>query len=435
MAPARLPVSVSIEPPRAPHGAEFGHLLRESRRHRGMSQEALGGDRYSGSYISHLESGRRAPTVEVVDFLARRLGVSPLEWGINGPSNAMPLGVVRPGPDLVENLLVAQRARSDRDWVSAEAHAVKAAESATLAGDSIRHWEATYVIAQARFAGAQFGDAAEIASQLAEHEAARDLPVARAQALSLASSAYRSSDKLGWAVACAARAVEAASTTPPIIRAEALMALVSALSEAGHSSEEVAAYLVPLEAIMPQLASDHSRGMVAWTLGTAAFKWGDVLKGVAWHRQAQTLLDPQRDLRLWLRFHRAAANCRLDAGMTDGVAELLRVSATALEIVGNPLDVVELRQAQARLAQQEGDPATAMAVIRTVMDDPILSATEHSRAASEMILADAAAALGDWNTALEHYRLAARQFEHEGRLRQALEAWRTATDASTLQNS
>lgn len=410
-------------------GVHFGHQLRESRLHRGLSQVALGGDKYSGSYISHLESGRRAPTAEVIDFLARRLGVSPLEWGIHGPATTTGPGGEHPGPDIVENLLVAERARSDRDWVSAETHAEKAAAGAAAAGDSVRHWEATYVMAQAKFAGAQFAAAADMARLLAEHEAAREFPVARAQALSLASIAYRSSDRLGWAVAYAARAVEAASSAPPIILAEALMALVSALSEAGHSAGEVADYVARLEAISPRLTSNHSRGMVAWAIGTAAFKSSDIARGLAWHEQAKALLDPQRDLRLWLRFHRAAANCRLDAGLTEGVSELLRVSATALEIIGNPLDVVELRQAQARLAVLQGDPATAMAVIGSITDDPTLSASGYSRAVSELILADSASALGEHDLALEQYALAARHFELEGRLTHAIAAWRKANAA------
>lgn len=284
-------------------------------------------------------------------------------------------------------------------------------------------------MAQAKFAGAQFAAAADMARMLAEHEAAREFPVARAQALSLASIAYRSSDRLGWAVAYAARAVEAASAAPPIILAEALMALVSALSEAGHTAVEVADYVARLEAISPRLTSDHSRGMVAWAIGTSAFKSNDVARGLAWHEQAKALLDPQRDLRLWLRFHRAAANCRLDAGLTEGVPELLRVSATALEIIGNPLDVVELRQAQARLTVLQGDPATATALIRSITDDPTLSASGYSRAASALILADSASALGEHDLALEQYSLAARHFELEGRLTQAIAAWRKASTA------
>lgn len=68
------------------------------------------------------------------------------------------------------------------------------------------------------------------------------------QVLSLASVGHRAADHLGWAVAYGAQAVEALESAPPIIAAEALMALVSAISEAGHSPDESARYLRHVEA-------------------------------------------------------------------------------------------------------------------------------------------------------------------------------------------
>ena len=62
--------------------SEFGARLRETRKRLGLSQSELGGDRYSGSYISHLESGRRAASAEVIEFLAGRLGVEVEELGM-----------------------------------------------------------------------------------------------------------------------------------------------------------------------------------------------------------------------------------------------------------------------------------------------------------------------------------------------------------------
>ena len=90
----------------------------------------------------------------------------------------------------------------------------QAAAIAEAAGDTGRHWEALYVLAQAKFSSGDFAGAARLAEQLAEHETAHKFAVARAQALSLASVANRASDHLGWAVAFGARAVEAASAAP-----------------------------------------------------------------------------------------------------------------------------------------------------------------------------------------------------------------------------
>ena len=406
--------------------AEFGRLLRQSRRSRRMSQVELGAGRYTGSYISHLESGRRTPTPEVIEFLARRLGVSPLEWGVRQHYDKAATLEAEESPkaDTVENLLVAERARYDRDWSSAEAHARRAAVSAEAGGDAIRHWEAMYVVGQAQFANGQFGEAARIGEEIASWDAARTYAVARAQSLSLASTASRANSRLGWAIALAARAVEAARDAPPIILTEALMALVSSLTEAGHSASEIVPLLQRLEALLPLLSSRHSRGTVAWTLGTAAYAMGDPDAGAARYDEARTLLNPHRDLRLWLRFHRSDADRRLDIGSTDGVAELLRVSATGLEIIGNNFDVVELRQSWARLALLEGDPTRALELVEDLLADPVLGDPEYNQGVSQAVLADALWSLGRCAEARRHCLVAAELFEADGRLKHALAAYR-----------
>ena len=124
---------------------QFGSLLREARRSQGLSQTELGAGKYSGSYISHLESGRRTATPEIVEFLSRRLGVSPLEWGVSPASDPAQLVA----GDTIEDLLVAERAWSEHDWAAAIEHSTRAAATAQAAGDTGRHWEALYVLAQA----------------------------------------------------------------------------------------------------------------------------------------------------------------------------------------------------------------------------------------------------------------------------------------------
>ncbi len=405
---------------------QFGQLLRERRRSQKLSQAELGGDRYSGSYISHLESGRRTPTPEVIDFLARRLGVSPLEWGVRTHFDkaATLRAEVEPDPVSVEELLVAERAWYERDWQSAEAHARRAAVGAEASGDTIRHWEALYVVAQSRFANGEFDEAARIAQEISEFQACRDYAVARAQSLSLSSVANRAGSRLGWAIADGARAVEAASSAPPIILSEALMALVSALSEAGHTTGEIEVYLQRLDELAPRLTANHSRGVLEWTIGTAAYKAGNAEEGRKRYESARTLISPQRDLRLWLRFHRSYANCRLDVGITEEVAELLRISATGLEIIGNNFDVVELRQAKARLALVAGDPAGAAARIQDLLDDPVLGNPEYRQGMSEWILATALRQLGRLGEAADHYGAAGELLQADGRLKLALEAFR-----------
>src|SRR5688572_11020081 len=60
-----------------PVGNGFGEKLRAERLERGLTQAELGKDLYSPSYISLLETGRREPTAEVIEELARRLELAP----------------------------------------------------------------------------------------------------------------------------------------------------------------------------------------------------------------------------------------------------------------------------------------------------------------------------------------------------------------------
>lgn len=407
---------------------QFGSLLRQARKQRGLSQAELGGDRYSGSYISHLESGRRMASPEVIEFLTRRLGVSPLEWGTSPAGDPRSAG----RDDAIEDLLVAERAWSDRDWGAAIMHSKQAAETAAASGDSTRHWEALYVMAQAQFSAGEYVAAAELAEQLAEHQTARRFAVARAQALSLASTANRASDRLGWAIAFGARAVEAASAAPPIILSEALMALVSAMSEAGHPAGESRPFLDRLAQLSPRLTSDHSRGTIAWTMGAAAFVAGDVEEGLRLQDLASHLLDPRRDLRLWLRFHSTAARWRLGAGITDGVDELLKTASFGLKLIGNNYDIVELTQVEAKLALLRGDAKRAQELITGILNDPVLGSREMGRGQGELILAECLQTLGEKSGARRQFAIAAIQLENEGRLRAAVDAWRSSIGEPTL---
>ncbi|MFT4109581.1 helix-turn-helix domain-containing protein [Propionicimonas sp.] len=398
----------------------FGSLLREARRRKGLSQAELGGDKYSGSYISHIESGRRVATPEVIEFLSRRLGVSPLEWGVSPAADPAQLVV----GDTIEDLLVAERAWSEHDWAAAIKHSSQAAAIAEATGDAGRFWEASYVHGQALFSSGAFAEAAALGEMLAEHEVAQRFAVARAQALSLAATAHRASDHLGWAVAFAARAVEAASSAPPIILAEALMALVSAMSEAGSTHTETTPYLDRLGELSPRLTSDHSRGTIAWTMGVAAYMAHEIDKGIALHEHARHWLDARRDFRLWSRFHSVAARWRLNAGVLPGTEELIATADVGLRILGNSYDIVELRQVKAMYALRRGDPLDAARIMSEVLDDPILGGEHMSRGGSELLLGHAFNDLGKVDAARERYARAALQFEVEGRLRAAVNAWR-----------
>lgn len=65
--------------------------LRETRKHRHVSQEALAAKAaLSVSYVSMLERGQRMPPLETLEVLAKALGVPPLEMLRSSASKTVP---------------------------------------------------------------------------------------------------------------------------------------------------------------------------------------------------------------------------------------------------------------------------------------------------------------------------------------------------------
>lgn len=411
--------------------SEFGARLRETRKRLGLSQSELGGDRYSGSYISHLESGRRAASAEVIEFLAGRLGVEVEELGMV----AAPPTALESVEDFqaLEMLLVADRAWHDRDWGIAGELALRAAASALQAGHAERHWQALYLRAQAALAEGDFTDAIHFAEQLATHQVAVASPTLRARALCLSATAHRAGDELPMALVHAGQAVELAHDAPPIVLADALMCLVSAVLESGRPTAESDRLCRRLEDVSLHVESSHARGVIYWTLGTASFKSGNVSKGLEMHDSALQLLSPRRDLRLWLRLNMSAAGCRLSAGITEGVKELLDAANGGLMLIGNPFDIFELRHAEAKLELLEGRPLEARKLVKTLIADPALRSAVATNGRAEELLADIELDLGEKDLARSAFIRAASLYGIQEQFRQASLCWQRAVDLETLQ--
>ncbi len=395
-----------------------------------MSQAELGGDRYSGSYISHLESGRRAASHDVVEFLAMRLGVTADELGME-PALPEPVDSLD-NSHALEHLLVAERAWYDRDWATAGELATRAAASALNAGQPERHWQALYVQAQAALAEGDFADAIHFAEQLAAHQVAAGSPTLRAQALCLSATAHRVGDELTMALVHAGQAVELAREAPPIVLADALMCLISSALEAGRPTAETDRLCVRLEDVSLQVESAHARGVIYWALGTAAFKSGNVTKGLELHDLAMELLSPRRDLRMWLRLNRSAASCRLDAGITDGVKEMLEVARGGLSLIGNAFDVYELRLAEAKLTHQEGHPNDAIRLVEALLADPAMRPAVVSNGKGEELVAEIELDLGRPDRARAAFIRAAGLYGKQEQFRQASQCWQRAASLENL---
>lgn len=67
---------------------ELGRRIRTARIERRMTQSAMAGDVASVAYVSRIESGQRRPDIEVLDGLARNLGISTREL-LSGESTSL----------------------------------------------------------------------------------------------------------------------------------------------------------------------------------------------------------------------------------------------------------------------------------------------------------------------------------------------------------
>ena len=408
----------------------FGARLRATRKRLGMSQAELGGDRYTGSYISHLESGRRAASADVIEFLAMRLGVTTSELGME-PTLRVPEDEPTT-PHALEHLLVAERAWYDRDWITAGELATKAASAALAAGQSERHWQALYVQTQAALAAGDYVDAIHYAEQLAGHQLAVNSPTLRAQALCLSATAHRVGDELPMALVHAGQAVELAREAPPVVLADALMCLISSVLEAGRPTAESDRLSAWLEEVSMKVESGHARGVIYWALGTAAVKSGNVGKGLELHGRAMELLSPRRDLRMWLRLQRSVATCRLEAGITDGVRELLDAARSGLKLIGSAYDIFELRHAEARLALLEGRADEASSMIHELLADPAMRPAVVSNGSAEELLGEVELDLGRVESARKAFIRAAGAYGKQEQFRQAHQCWQRAADLQNL---
>ncbi|WP_165310926.1 helix-turn-helix domain-containing protein [Microbacterium protaetiae] len=393
----------------------FGERLRTARVDRRLSQTEIGGNRYSASYISHLERDRRRPTPEVVSFLANQLGVPPSSLA-TPPRDAITAARV----EVAVGQLRLQDAllRRDFDAVITETDAIAAEASLT---DASAWWAAMRLRAEALIVRGDYDAGLALVEQLLGSEMILASQPLRASVLVLHSRTLRATGRLPDALDAATNAVDAAeSASVAEVLAAALLAKVAALAELGQRDEldKAAQQLTDARASVPV---GQLRGEIAWSLGNVRFLQGRAEEGIEEHDQAADLLDPMADLRAWARFHKASAAMRLGAGVTTGVEEMLERAQTGLSIVGTAHDFAELDLVRAEFLMMT-EPDTSIRLIDAAIATPELPAhtiaeahTLKARVLDEQSGPDAARA--EWATAAELY-------EESGAHERATAIWR-----------
>lgn len=407
---------------------EFGRRLRRARLDAGLSQLELAGDAYTNSYVSYLESGRRAPTQEVAEYLATRLGTTTAALGFNSGD------VTELDTRIALELLVGDKAIGRHEWGSALAAARRALDLAASSPRAERRWEANHLKCRTLLESGDFGPAAELAHELARDEVSTHSPLLRAEALTLAARALRGSGQLLEAshAAAAALAIDGLDSS---LEVEGLLQLVAARAELGDTPDALAAQLSRLSALATGLEAGHTKGRVQWTLGNMAYLAGDNERGAEAHARAATMIAPTVDLALFGRLHRVIAHFHLLNGQTEGVAEQLAVARQASELVGRDSDLVELSIEDARLLHVEEGHLAALALIDKALATEVMAIAFVGRAEAYELRGDLLLSLGRQAEARLAYRQAAEDYEEMQALPRALAAWRRAADSGSETSS
>ncbi|QDY90132.1 helix-turn-helix transcriptional regulator [Arthrobacter sp. UKPF54-2] len=402
-------------------GNGFGEKLRAERLERGLTQAELGKDLYSPSYISLLETGRREPTADVIEELARRLELAPkaLEaW--SQPVSVSDAEYVLAG-------LYARQAWDLRDYPLAAVHAAAAAQIALEAKNTSAWWNMTYMQAECMIKQGMWADCKAIVQRLLDHPMAAESAGLGVRARQMLAAAAQGQGQLTTAVEQAEEAVRLCSQLPKgsTLIIGALRALIGALAESGRL-DEAWKYCQDMNEQMDEQSMSQLAGEVAWVVGNVAFMRHDYPEGIKYHEKAAKLLSPANDIDLWARFNKASAAVRLSSGIVEPeTLSAIERAELALSIVGgNKTDHLEVAFIRARWLYLTGDIVGAVQKLREIHAERDVLA-KHTAGEVSLLLGKALKAAGEAEEALVYLEEAQKEFSAAGasdRVQQAMDA-------------
>jgi pentatricopeptide repeat protein len=402
-------------------GNGFGEKLRAERLERGMTQAELGKDLYSPSYISLLETGRREPTAEVIEELARRLDLAPkaLEaW--SQPITVSDAEYVLAG-------LYARQAWDLRDYTLAATHAASAAQIALEGKNTSAWWNMTYMQAECLLKNDELKECQQIVERLVEHPMAKESVGLGVRARQMLATVFHRQGQLSLAVDQALEAVALADELPKnsTIIIGAYRALIAALAESGRL-DDAWRYCQTMVSKADENSMTQLAGEVAWVVGNVAFMRHDYEEGVRHHERAAKLLSPANDIDLWARFNKASATVRLSAGIVEPetLSAIERAELAFSIVSGTKGDALEVAFIRARWLYLTGDIVAAVEKLREIHAERT-SLAKHTAGEVSLLLGKSLKAAGEPDEALVHLEEAQKAFSAAGagdRVQQALDA-------------
>ncbi|MFJ6357814.1 helix-turn-helix domain-containing protein [Pseudarthrobacter oxydans] len=402
-------------------GNGFGEKLRAERLERGLTQAELGKDLYSPSYISLLETGRREPTAEVIEELARRLELAPkaLEaW-------SQPISVS--DAEYVLAGLYARQAWDLRDYQLAASHAAAAAKIALEGKNTSAWWNMTYMQAECLMKQGNLQECQRIIQHLLEHPMATESIGLGVRARQMLAAVCHGQGQLSVAVEHAMEAVRLSAQLPKnsTIIIGAHRALIGALAESGRL-DEAWKYCQAMIDHVDELSMSQLAGEVAWVVGNVAFMRHDYTEGVRHHERAARLLSPANDIELWARFNKASAAVRLSSGIVEPetLSSIERAELAFSIVGGTKSDELEVAFIRARWLYLTGDIVAAVEKLREIHAERAHLA-KHTAGEVSLLLGKSLKAAGESEEALLHLEEAQKAFSAAGaadRVQQAMDA-------------
>lgn len=388
--------------PTAP-GDGFGATVRQARIRAGLSQAALGAPTYTRSYISLVETGTRAPSQEVVEHIAAKLGIEVSQvrsWALASGEYGDAQAAVLQAEALTRLVLTS---------VPGATRAVEDLEAFALEANRLDlWWTAAHMHLLLRI-DENYPDVVDDARVLVDHWFTRQSPLLAARATTALAVALRLMGELDESVARALDAVRHhQEQSPDEWRTHGLAALTALVSALGQSEryDEAVAWVPDLAAGADAVATPIVAGDAYWALANVYVATGEVAEGLAAYDRAIAAVDPGTHLRRWARMHRAAADFRVQAGIDlDGVPGLLDKAQTALSLSSAPSDLVELGLVRGKLDVRLEDWEQAREVLEPVVERAAVL-TPSDKAEAHHLYGTALRHLGEDAAAAEHLRLA-----------------------------
>lgn len=393
----------------------FGRLLRKLRTERGLSQADLVGAGVSASYVSRLESGARAVTVQAATLLAERLGV--------------PVGVFEGAVDSRRTAaLLAAGITGLEDGKVTEAVRDLTAAAAAIPGESSDlNWQVLWHLAKAY---GRTGDTRAQRDTLARlRPVAADLGIDTlvVHVLTAMAGCDRTLGDVESAIALAREALTVAERTTGSDRADALLALTASEAEAGRLTE--ATDHADLLVAEVEKTSGGRRISALWTAAMVYARRGADDRSLPLLEEALAGADARSDLLTWARLRLAAVSLhlRIHESVTPAAEHWCQEAEIALNMIGAPRHLVELQAIQARIAFYRGDFATAAELSDTALLSPD-ALSYHDRIRTEILLHQSLASAGSLDSSVAELRRIADEVTRSGNLDLAAEAWKALAE-------